>query len=112
MSDALPRSPGALDKSAAARDERTHTLRCVRQFSDAHLAALAVLVLAVALAVWAPRRHPGRWTVLAARLLAAVIFTAWAGEYLADVLRGTWTIEYDLPLQLTDEAIRPVQVVP
>jgi hypothetical integral membrane protein (TIGR02206 family) len=74
----------------------------VRQFSDAHLAALAVLVMAVVLAVWAPRRHPGRWTVLAARLLAAVIFAGWAGEYLADVLRGTWTLEYDLPLQLTD----------
>jgi hypothetical integral membrane protein (TIGR02206 family) len=74
----------------------------VRQFSDAHLAALAVLVLAVALAVWAPRRHPGRWTVPAARLLAVVIFAGWAGEYLADILLGTWSVKYDLPLQLTD----------
>ena len=74
----------------------------LRQFSDPHLAALAVLVLLVGLAVWAPRRHPGRWTVAVARVLALVIFAGWAGEYLADVLLGTWTIQYDLPLQLTD----------
>jgi hypothetical integral membrane protein (TIGR02206 family) len=74
----------------------------VRQFSDAHLAALGVLALGTALAVWAPRRHPGRWTVPVARALALVIFAGWAGEYLADVVLGTWTIRYDLPLQLTD----------
>lgn len=74
----------------------------MRQFSDAHLAALAVLVLSTALAVWAPRRHPGAWTVPAARGLAILIFAGWAGEYLADVLLGTWTLRYDLPLQLTD----------
>jgi hypothetical integral membrane protein (TIGR02206 family) len=71
----------------------------LRQFSDAHL---AVLVLGVAPAVWAPRRHPGRWTVPVAWVLALAIFAGWAGEYLADVLLGTWTIRYDLPLQLTD----------
>ncbi|HTA34602.1 MAG TPA: TIGR02206 family membrane protein [Solirubrobacteraceae bacterium] len=74
----------------------------MRQFSDAHLAALAALVAAVALAVWAPRRHPGSWTVPAARTLALLIFAGWAGEYVADVVLGTWTIRYDLPLQLTD----------
>jgi hypothetical integral membrane protein (TIGR02206 family) len=74
----------------------------VRQFSDAHLAALGVLVLGVVLSVWAPRRYPGRWTVPVARALALAIFAGWAGEYLADVVLGTWTIQYDLPLQLTD----------
>ncbi len=54
------------------------------------------------MSVWAPRRHPGRWIVPAARALALVIFAGWAGEYLADVVLGTWTIHYDLPLQLTD----------
>ncbi len=74
----------------------------MRQFSDAHLAALGVLALSTVLAVWAPRRHPGRWTVAAARALALVIFAGWAGEYLADVVLGTWSVRYDLPLQLTD----------
>jgi hypothetical integral membrane protein (TIGR02206 family) len=74
----------------------------LRQFSDAHLAALGVLALTASVSVWAPRPHPGRWIVLAARTLALVIFVAWAGEYVADVVLGTWTIQYDLPLQLTD----------
>jgi hypothetical integral membrane protein (TIGR02206 family) len=74
----------------------------LRQFSDAHLAALAALVLSTGLAVWAPRRYHGRWTVVAARALALLIFAGWAGEYLADVVLGTWSVRYDLPLQLTD----------
>ncbi len=74
----------------------------MRQFSDAHLAALAVLAAGVALAVWAPRRYPGRWIVPAGWALASLIFAGWAGEYLADVVLGTWTVRYDLPLQLTD----------
>jgi hypothetical integral membrane protein (TIGR02206 family) len=74
----------------------------LRQFSDAHLAALGVLALTASVSVWAPRRHPGRWMVLAARTLALVIFVAWAGEYVADVVLATWTIQYDIPLQLTD----------
>jgi len=74
----------------------------VAQFSPPHLAALAVLALGVVLAVWAPRRHPGRWTVYAARALALLIFAGWAGEYLADVVLGTWSVKYTLPLQLTD----------
>lgn len=54
------------------------------------------------LSVWAARRRPGRWTVQAARILAFLILAGWAGEYLADVVLGTWTLQYDLPLQLTD----------
>jgi hypothetical integral membrane protein (TIGR02206 family) len=34
--------------------------------------------------------------------LAAWIFAAWAGEYVADVILGNWSLEYTLPLQLTD----------
>jgi hypothetical integral membrane protein (TIGR02206 family) len=74
----------------------------MRQFSDAHLVALGALALAAGASVWVPRRHPGRWTGWAARVLALVIFAGWAGEYVADVVLGTWTLRYDLPLQLTD----------
>ena len=45
----------------------------MRQFSDAHLAALAVLVAAAALSIWAPRRHPGPWITVYARALALLI---------------------------------------
>jgi len=74
----------------------------LQQFSDPHLAALGVLCLTTAVSIWLPRRHPGRWVSAWASLLALLILAAWLGEYLADVLLGTWTVQYDLPLQLTD----------
>jgi hypothetical integral membrane protein (TIGR02206 family) len=74
----------------------------LRQFSDQHIAALVTLVLGVAVTVWAPRRHPGPWERWLALGLAALIFAAWAGEYVADVVLRTWSVEYTLPLQLTD----------
>jgi hypothetical integral membrane protein (TIGR02206 family) len=60
------------------------------------------MVLTGVVGVWAARRHPGRWTARAALGLALLIFAAWAGEYIADVILGIWSIKYDLPLQLTD----------
>jgi hypothetical integral membrane protein (TIGR02206 family) len=74
----------------------------VRQFSPPHLAALAVLVIAVGASVWTGRRHPGQWMQWFARALAVIIAVAWAGGYVTDVIRGTWSIRYTLPLQLTD----------
>jgi hypothetical integral membrane protein (TIGR02206 family) len=74
----------------------------MRQFSIAHLAALATLVLVGGLAILAPRRHPGRWLESASWALAAAIFVGWAGEYAAEVVVGTWTLQHSLPLQLTD----------
>ena len=58
--------------------------------------------MAAALSVVAARRHPGRWVVIWARLLALLILAGWIGEYVADVVLGTWTVQYSLPLQLTD----------
>jgi hypothetical integral membrane protein (TIGR02206 family) len=56
----------------------------------------------VAASVWTARRHPGRWEVLFARSLALLILAGWIGEYVADIALGTWSLQYDLPLQLTD----------
>jgi hypothetical integral membrane protein (TIGR02206 family) len=74
----------------------------MRQFSPPHLAALAVLLIAAIASVWAARHHPGRWETVFSAVLAALIFAAWAGEYVADVILGTWSVQYTLPLQLTD----------
>ncbi|HUO70092.1 MAG TPA: TIGR02206 family membrane protein [Solirubrobacteraceae bacterium] len=74
----------------------------MRQFSIAHLAALATLVLGCGLAVIEPRRHPGRWVRWASWALAGVILAGWAGEYVAEIIVGTWSLRYSLPLQLTD----------
>jgi hypothetical integral membrane protein (TIGR02206 family) len=74
----------------------------VKQFSFQHDVALALMVIAVLGSVWGARRHPGRWMKPFSIALAAGIFAAWAGEYLADVILGNWSVEYTLPLQLTD----------
>jgi hypothetical integral membrane protein (TIGR02206 family) len=74
----------------------------MRQFSIAHLAALATLVLLGGLAIVAPRRRPGLWVDWASWALASAIFAGWAGEYAAEVVLGTWSLQYSLPLQLTD----------
>jgi hypothetical integral membrane protein (TIGR02206 family) len=60
------------------------------------------LALGMAASVWAARRYPGPWQRWLSVALAALIFAAWAGEYVADVVLGTWSIKYTLPLQLTD----------
>lgn len=74
----------------------------MRQFSIAHVAALATLVLLSGLAIVMPRRRPGRWVEWASWALAAAIFAGWLGEYIAEVVVGTWTLQQSLPLQLTD----------
>jgi len=74
----------------------------MRQFSPPHLAALAVMVVLVVGSVVAARRWPGRWMRWWAWLLAAGIFVAWAGEYVDDVVLGIWSVQFTLPLQLTD----------
>jgi hypothetical integral membrane protein (TIGR02206 family) len=74
----------------------------VRQYSPEHVAALAVIAVAAALAVWAPRRHSGPWVVVASRALAFVILGAYVLEYVANIARGTWDADFNLPLQLTD----------
>jgi hypothetical integral membrane protein (TIGR02206 family) len=74
----------------------------VRQFSAPHLAALAVLALSAPAAVLVARRRSGRTTTIVYRALAVLIICGWVGEYVADFAQGIWSVQYDLPLQLTD----------
>ena len=82
----------------------------MRQFSDQHIAALTVMVLSAGASVWAARGHPGHWLVSFSRGLGLVILAGWAGEYVGDVVLGIWTVQYGLPLQLTD-AVSAVAVL-
>ncbi len=61
-----------------------------------------MLMLLGGLAIVVPRRKPGRWVNWLAWALAAAIFAGWAGENVAEIIVGTWTLQYSLPLQLTD----------
>ena len=74
----------------------------MRQFSAEHLAALGVLVATTGLAVWVPRHVGERATVAMSRALALVILAGWIGEQVADIVEGIWSVEFTLPLQLTD----------
>jgi hypothetical integral membrane protein (TIGR02206 family) len=78
------------------------------QFSPPHLAALAVAAAAAVLSICAARK--GRITGVHAAALALIILAAWAGEYIADGINGTYSAKYTLPLQLTD-AVSAVAIV-
>jgi hypothetical integral membrane protein (TIGR02206 family) len=74
------------------------------------VAALGVLAGTAAASAWAARRHPGPWLIVWSRVLAVVIVAGWVGEYVADATRGAWSVEHDLPLELTD-AVSAVAVL-
>lgn len=60
------------------------------------------MVVGVAGAIFGARRHPGPWMRWFDRALAAAISVAWLVEYVDDAIRGTWSVQFTLPLQLTD----------
>ena len=60
------------------------------------------MVLGIAGSVWGARRHPGPWMRWFSVGLAGLILAGWIGEYVAEVIVGTWSVPYSLPLQLTD----------
>jgi hypothetical integral membrane protein (TIGR02206 family) len=70
--------------------------------SGEHVAALAATALVAALLVVGARRWGDAFAVPAGRALAAVIAGGFAAEQLIYALRGRWTVEVNLPLQLTD----------
>ena len=76
--------------------------KTLQQLSNEHIAALIATAAAGGLSVWAARRHPGPWVVPVSRGLAILILVAYVTEQVANALRGTWTLGFNLPLQLTD----------
>jgi hypothetical integral membrane protein (TIGR02206 family) len=72
--------------------------------------ALLATALVAALLVAAARRWGDAWAVPAGRGLAVVILGGFVCEQLTYALRGQWTAEVNLPLQLTD-AVTLVSVV-
>ena len=75
---------------------------CVRQFSIAHLAALAALLVAGGLAVWLPPALSRPLDSMGARGVGGGDPRWLSGENVAEVVDGIWTVRYSLPLQLTD----------
>jgi hypothetical integral membrane protein (TIGR02206 family) len=71
-------------------------------WSGEHLAALAATALVAAALVAGARRRGDAFAVPAGRALAVVIAAGFAAEQLTYALRGRWSLEVNLPLQLTD----------
>jgi hypothetical integral membrane protein (TIGR02206 family) len=92
------------DSSCCATIRRT-----VEQWSDQHLAALAITVVVPVLLVIAVRRRP-KLAVGIGRGLAVLILAGFACEQITYAARGEWTAKLNLPLQLTD-AVTLVSVV-
>jgi uncharacterized membrane protein YwaF len=74
----------------------------VDQFAVEHLAALAATAVVATFSIWEARARPGGWIVLFSRTLAVLMLAAYLAENVAIVVRGTWSLERNLPLQLTD----------
>jgi hypothetical integral membrane protein (TIGR02206 family) len=74
----------------------------VDQFAGEHLAALAATAAVATLSIREARTRPGAWIVPFSRALAVLMLAAYLAENVAIVLRGTWSLERSLPLQLTD----------
>lgn len=82
----------------------------MHHLSGEHVAALIATVACVVAAVAVPRRGGDRRTILLSRGLALLILTGYVGEQVTSVVRGTWSVDFSLPLQLTD-AVTIVAVV-
>ena len=74
----------------------------MEHWSAEHVAALVATAVVAALLVAGARRRGDAWAVPAGRALALVILAGFACEQLTYALRGRWTAEVNLPLQLTD----------
>ena len=74
----------------------------MEQWSGEHVVALIATAVVAAVLVLAARRWGDRWAVRAGRALAIVILAGFVCEQLTYALRGQWTADVNLPLQLSD----------
>jgi uncharacterized membrane protein YwaF len=50
----------------------------------------------------AARRHPGDWTRLVSRVFGVVLLAWFCAYHVVAVLQGSYALDFDLPLHLTD----------
>jgi hypothetical integral membrane protein (TIGR02206 family) len=74
----------------------------VEHWSGEHVAALVATAVVAALLVAGARRWGDAWAVPIGRGLAILILGGFLCEQLTYALRGQWTVDVNLPLQLTD----------
>src|SRR5258706_4241018 len=70
--------------------------------SAEHVLALIVTAIVIAaVLVWA-RRRPGPWVEQGARVIAVAVVLSEVGWWVINILNGTWTVRYSLPLHICE----------
>jgi hypothetical integral membrane protein (TIGR02206 family) len=72
--------------------------------STEHVAAIGVTALLCVLLPVAARTRPGAWTRLVSRGLAVLLVAWFLAYHLMVALQGSYELDFDLPLHLTDAA--------
>jgi hypothetical integral membrane protein (TIGR02206 family) len=67
-----------------------------------HVGAIAAVVGVTTGLTIAARIRPGRWLTVVSRILAVLIVIAEPSYWVTQVMNGTWSARYDLPLQLSN----------
>lgn len=67
-----------------------------------HLGGVAGILIATAALTVAARLRPGRWITFVSRALAVVIAFTEPSYWVQEAIHGTWSAQYDLPLQLSN----------
>ena len=67
-----------------------------------HVGAIAAVVGVTAGLTVTARVRPGRWITVVSRVLAVLIAGAEPSYWVSEVMHGTWSARYDLPLQLSN----------
>jgi hypothetical integral membrane protein (TIGR02206 family) len=77
----------------------------VSVLSPAYLLSIGIAVAVAGGLCLSARRRPGRWTVWAGRALGVLLVVGMLVWQIDQVVRHTWTLEADLPLNLCDTAL-------
>ena len=67
-----------------------------------HVLPIVVIAAGIAAVLVAARRRPGRWVEHGARVIAVSVVLAEAGWWVINIVNGTWTVQWSLPLHLCE----------
>jgi hypothetical integral membrane protein (TIGR02206 family) len=67
-----------------------------------HVIAIAVTAAVIAIVLVAARKRSGPWVELGARVIAVAVVLSEAGWWVINIVNGSWTIRYSLPLHICE----------
>lgn len=63
---------------------------------------VVVIAAGIAAVLWAARRRPGAWVDHGAKVIAVSVVLAEAGWWVINIVNGSWTVQWSLPLHLCE----------